>query len=120
MKGTRKTIASFFLLFLLFACSSEKDDFGKHYPELLPGDHSNFSILTIGEEVTRDMLYDHDINDVSPIIYYSSMEHVENSLPQLELEKSPAFVVFDENGFVAKANHFEGLVEILQEQADSD
>ncbi|MFD2044294.1 hypothetical protein ACFSTA_10410 [Ornithinibacillus salinisoli] len=102
------------IIFSIVACSSEENNFRKQYPDLLPSNHNNYSILAVEEKITSDLLKKHNIKRVSPIMYYSSIEHIKNELPELQLEESPVFVLFDENGVVSKFHSIEDLIEFLK------
>ncbi|MCA0984016.1 hypothetical protein LCL89_08165 [Halobacillus yeomjeoni] len=113
----RKIVTIFTLIFLLTmitACTSNKDDFGRINPELLPDEDNKYSLQAAGKEVTREMLRQKDISNVNPITNTQSYEQLNGLYPKLELEQTPAFIVFDKNGLALKTYDYGELIDFLK------
>ncbi|UOQ84664.1 hypothetical protein [Gracilibacillus salinarum] len=109
------------ILFLVLGCCflfgcSEKDEFARHYTNLMPSENSEYSIYSVGYEINPEELSNEGINISNySIIYQSSLESSETTYPELDLKEEPAFIIFDENGLVQKTYKFESLIKYLKE-----
>ncbi|WP_201714626.1 hypothetical protein [Rossellomorea arthrocnemi] len=102
------------ILSMLLACTSEKDDFARVHPNLLPSEGHQYSLQSVGKEITFDLLQENNITNVGPITNTSSFESLNEQYPKLDLKKEPAFIVFDENGLALKTYEYEEMIEYLQ------
>ncbi|WP_100012151.1 hypothetical protein [Lentibacillus sediminis] len=108
------------MFFSLTACSkSEEDDFARYYPDLLPNAATEYRLYAVGNEITREQLQEEDI-DIAEISYRSSIETVNQEYPRLELEESPAYLLFDINGLVHKTYDYEKLINYLKEHPEPE
>ncbi|WP_181347715.1 hypothetical protein [Thalassobacillus sp. CUG 92003] len=100
---------------LLASCSSEKDDFAKMYPDLMPPEDDVYSVYTVGDSISIEAAQEHNMDDVT-LKNRSSLEGSNDQYPQLSLEKSPAYVIFDENGLVLKTYDFKEVATFFEDK----
>ncbi|GAA0593792.1 hypothetical protein GCM10009001_07470 [Virgibacillus siamensis] len=105
------------LLMAMVSCSeSEKDQYAKNYPELLPDQEKEYQLLSISDEITLKELEKKDI--YIGVRNIPSLETVNEEYPQLKLEKAPAYVLFDINGLVYKTYDYDKLIKFLKENPE--
>ncbi|MFY0758649.1 hypothetical protein AB1K32_07185 [Metabacillus dongyingensis] len=114
MKKSMDGILMFLILSILLACTNEKDDFARVYPNLLPSEGHKYSLQAVGKKMTFDLLQENNITNVGPITNTSSFESLNEQYPKLELKKEPAFIIFDENGLVLKTYDYKEMIDYLQ------
>lgn len=105
------------LLFLIFiaSCSkAEEDDFARYYPNLLPSNEEGYRLLAVGDEITVEELHEFDIS-LSEITNSDSIEGLNIEYPRIELEQSPAYILFDIHGMVYKTYDYDSLISFMQE-----
>lgn len=107
------------LLIAMVSCSeSEKDQYAKNYPELLPNQEGEFLLHSIGDKITLKELKKENNIDISGVRYTPSLETMNEEYPQLKLKKAPAYVLFDINGLVYKTYDCDKLIKFLKENPE--
>ncbi|TFJ92038.1 hypothetical protein [Lentibacillus salicampi] len=101
---------------MIFASCSEDpiDDYARYYTELIPDQEGQYLLFSVEDDITSEQLEEQNIG-ISNIIYESSSDLVNNEYPKLNIEKSPAYILFDTNGMVYKTYDYEKLLEYLKE-----
>ncbi|WP_181350030.1 hypothetical protein [Thalassobacillus sp. CUG 92003] len=99
------------ILFIVAACNG-KDDFARHHPELLPDDSNGYAIYVVEDRITPEMLEQEDIRITS--IRNVELEEAKK-YEQLNIEKTPAYVLFDQDGLVLKTYDYDELINHLKD-----
>ncbi len=103
-------------LLILVGCSSIIKEEPVH--DLFSNDKYKYSLLIVDEtgeyDITDELREKHHIRSFNTVQYHTSLEGMNNSYKFLELEKAPAFVVFDMNGVVFKTYSEDELITFLQ------
>ncbi|CAK6478723.1 hypothetical protein ACPOM7_25525 [Peribacillus castrilensis] len=118
MKKVINGSITFLLLSMLVACTDEKDDYARIHSNLLPSEGHTYSLQAVGKEITFDLLEENNITNVGPIRNEASYKSMNEQYPKLELQKEPAFIVFDENGLVLKTYDYKEMIDFLQNPED--
>lgn len=102
------------LIVFLVSCSTKSDDFAKSFPELVPENDGEYLLHSIGDEITFEQLEGEDVH-IYGINNRSSFNDFVEKYPKLELEQSPAYILFDKSGLVYKTYNYDELIQYLKE-----
>ncbi|MGD6834846.1 hypothetical protein ACQCT5_22095 [Sutcliffiella halmapala] len=84
-------------------------------PNIDGEENDPLSLFSVGRQVTFKELSEEGIESVIKFIYHTeSYKSANETYPILELEKEPAFVVFDKDGMVYKGYSYEELLKFLK------
>jgi hypothetical protein len=103
----------------LIGCNISEESEQTPFHPLFSEDENYYSLLVVNEAAGR---YDlgqewqekNDINNVKTIHGRSSLDDTNNSYKFLELERSPAFVLFDTDDIVFKTYNEKELIKFLK------
>lgn len=102
------------LIALLVSCSTKSDDFAKSFPELIPKNDDEYLLYSIEDEITFEQLESEDIH-IYGINNRSSFDDFNDMYSKLDLEQSPAYILFDKNGLNYKTYNYDELIQYLKE-----
>lgn len=105
-------------LLFLFGCSISKETEQTPSHTLFSSDENYYSLLVVSETGRYDLGQEwkekNEINNVNTIHGRSSLDDTNKSYKFLELEKSPAFVLFNTNEIVFKTYNEKDLIKFLK------
>ncbi|WP_226671086.1 hypothetical protein [Metabacillus litoralis] len=114
----RIVVIWFFITTFLVGCSSINGTEPIPVHPLFSTDHNKYSLLVVSETNMSDYhkwLEENEIYNVEKIHGRSSLEETNDAFKFLELEKSPAYVVFDTKDIEYKTYSKEELIKFLKE-----
>lgn len=107
------------LALILSGCSDSTDSEQAQLRTLLSTDADQYSLLVVGgnektEQNWMEWQDKNEINNAMSIRWERSLEQINQEYEFLDLNKSPAFVVFDNKGIVLKTYSETELIEFLR------
>ncbi|MEW4229705.1 hypothetical protein ACOSZH_02730 [Priestia megaterium] len=112
----KKGLSLSFILFLIIlcaACSSLtwKKQYVDSPPKELLSDGEEYSILAVGEDI------DHfeEISGLKQVRYFSSLEEAKNQYPDLKIEDSPFFIIFNDKEVVLRTSELNKAIRFVEE-----
>lgn len=104
------------MMLIITGCSTLQQE---PYSRLLSKEEGSYSLVIVGHEQSIDFqaLENYDINKrVTTIINEHSLELFNRDDSALNVQKAPAFLVFDTEKEVFRSYDFEELIRFLQEE----
>lgn len=110
-----RVLYSLLILLIVFLSScSELDNLAKDHPELVPDEEGKYLLHSIGDEITREQLDEENIH-IYGVNNRSSFNDFNENYPELELDDSPAYILFDESGLIFKTYDYDELIQYIKE-----
>jgi hypothetical protein len=104
------------LLTPLASCSSSVTPMNSY---LLSDQDNTLSVFSVGEQVTYKQLTEEGIDIVNKFIYSSeSYKEVNKTFPNLNIEKEPAYFVFNSEEQIYSCYSYEELLVFLKEKME--
>lgn len=97
---------------------SNEDKFARNYPGLVPENEGEYILYSVGDEIDSERLEEEGI-DIAGISYRESLSSMNEEYADLELEESPAYILFDSDGLVYKTYDYKELIQYLKENPES-
>lgn len=114
----KKTLLLLFISTMLVGCSYFSNADPEPLHPLFSNNETKYSLLVVDEagdyEIGNEWLDENKIYNVQTVHGRNSVEEINNQYKFIELEKSPAFVVFDTKDIVFKTYSEKELIEFLQ------
>ncbi|GAB1805930.1 hypothetical protein [Priestia megaterium] len=108
-------ILTFYSIFSYSMCSMFKFNLEKQYadspPRELFSDGEEYSILAVGEDIDHS----EEIMGLNQVRYFSSLEEVKNQYPDLKVEGSPFFIIFNDKEVVLRTSELNKAIRFVEE-----
>ena len=120
MKSTKEILILFFVSAFLIGCSNLSNPEPTPVHPLFSADKERYALLVVDEKSAdyyRELLDKNKIYNVKKINGRTSLEDTNEQYKFLELEKSPAFVLFDTKDVVYKSYSEEELIKFLKDSS---
>ncbi|KNH24093.1 hypothetical protein ACS78_07445 [Priestia megaterium] len=101
------------LVILCAACSSLiwKKQYADSPPKELLSDGEEYSILAVGEDIDHP----EEIMGLKQVRYFSSLKEVKNQYPDLKIEGSPFFIIFNDKEIVLRTSELNKAIRFVEE-----